>query len=74
MRMLSAPSARRAAASALQGCAASEEKAPALNMWKLATPRPSERLYTLPVSSSLYFHAGPAPASSKTLTWAKAAG
>lgn len=43
-----------------------DENRPSRNMAKLANPSPSERGYLVP--SSVYAHASPAPASTRTLT------
>lgn len=50
------------------GWLSSPEKKPSSNIWKLATPSPSERLYSSVVPGSLYFHTLPAPASKRTET------
>jgi hypothetical protein len=64
----SVTSERRPSASTCSGRSLSLENRPLVKAWKLATPRPSERVKVWPVAGSTYFQSGPAPASSSTLT------
>lgn len=66
--MMSKVNLDRASASTWCGWAASLLNLPALNISRLATARPSLLLYVRPLSTLLYFHEVPAPASSSTET------
>jgi hypothetical protein len=69
--MSSAVTSASRAASARKGCVGSDEKSPASNILRLATPSPSDREKASPVAASWKRQEAPAPASKSTLTMAR---